>query len=41
MVDVIDAVEQHRGDLEDLAESDLPVNDVAGALLDVLDERED
>jgi hypothetical protein len=35
---MIDAVEQHREDLADLAESDLPCSDIAEALLDVADD---
>lgn len=38
---MIDAVEDHREDLTDLAESDLPCSDVADALLDVADDTED
>lgn len=37
---MIDAVEQHRDDLEALAETDLPAADIADALLDVADETE-
>jgi hypothetical protein len=37
---MIDAVENHRDDLADLAESDLACSDIAEALLDVADETE-
>jgi hypothetical protein len=37
---MIDAVEQHREDLVDLAESDLPCSDIAEALLDVADDAD-
>jgi hypothetical protein len=32
---VIESVEQHRGELEDIAETDLPAADIAEALLDI------
>ncbi|WP_416839114.1 hypothetical protein [Haloferax sp. DFSO52] len=33
----LDAVSEHREELESLAQSDLPINWIAQALLDVLD----
>lgn len=33
-----DAIAEHREDLEDLAETDLPAADIAEALLDTLQE---
>jgi hypothetical protein len=38
---MIDAVDDRRDDLADLAESDLPCSDIAGALLDIADDIED
>ena len=38
---MIDAVEQHREDLEELAESDLPAAEIADALLDLSEDAED
>jgi len=38
---MIDSVEQHKEDLSDLAETDLPCSRIAEALLDVADETED
>ncbi len=40
MSQTLEAVREHRDDLEDLAESDLPVNWVAEALLDVADDAD-
>lgn len=37
---MIDAVEDHHDDLADLADSDLPCSDIAGALLEVADDIE-
>ena len=37
----INAVEQHREDLRDLAESDLPAANLAEKLLTIADETED
>jgi hypothetical protein len=37
---MIEAVEKHRDDLRDLADSDLPASDLAEALLDIVDSTE-
>jgi len=37
---MIDAVEKHREDLEDLVETDLPAADIAETLLEVADSED-
>jgi len=40
VIPMIDAVENHRDDLTDLAESDLPCSEIADALLEVVEDGE-